>query len=87
MPKPPRPSASEVLRHNLLILIGLPSLNCLIRVRRDLSYLRGLVNQVSYSMTLLKIIALSSQGHTMAITYGLSKFARVAYLLSDIQGT
>ena len=27
MPKPPRPSASEVLRHNLLILIGLPSLN------------------------------------------------------------
>ena len=26
MPKPPRPSASEVLRHNLLILVGLPSL-------------------------------------------------------------
>ena len=25
MPKPPRPSASEVLRHNLLILVGLPS--------------------------------------------------------------
>ena len=24
MPKPPRPSASEVLRHNLLILVGLP---------------------------------------------------------------
>ena len=27
MPKPPRPSASEVLRHNLLILVGLPSHN------------------------------------------------------------
>ena len=27
MPKPPRPSASEVLRHNLLILVGLPSLH------------------------------------------------------------
>ena len=26
MPKPPRPSASEVLRHNLRILGGLPSL-------------------------------------------------------------
>ena len=26
MPKPPRPSALEVLRHNLLILVGLPSL-------------------------------------------------------------
>ena len=26
MPKPPQPSASEVLRHNLLILVGLPSL-------------------------------------------------------------
>ena len=26
MPKPPRPSASEVLRHNLLIRGGLPSL-------------------------------------------------------------
>ena len=26
MPKHPRPSASEVLRHNLLILVGLPSL-------------------------------------------------------------
>ena len=25
MPKPPRPLASEVLRHNLLILVGLPS--------------------------------------------------------------
>ena len=25
MPKPPRPSALEVLRHNLLILVGLPS--------------------------------------------------------------
>ena len=25
MPKPPRPAASEVLRHNLLILVGLPS--------------------------------------------------------------
>ena len=25
MPEPPRPSASEVLRHNLLILVGLPS--------------------------------------------------------------
>ena len=25
MPKPPRPSASEVLRHDLLILVGLPS--------------------------------------------------------------
>ena len=26
MPKPPRPAASEVLWHNLLILVGLPSL-------------------------------------------------------------
>ena len=26
MPKPPQSAASEVLRHNLLILIGLPSL-------------------------------------------------------------
>ena len=25
MPKPPRPAALEVLRHNLLILVGLPS--------------------------------------------------------------
>ena len=27
MPKPPRPAALEVLRHNLLILAGLPSRN------------------------------------------------------------
>ena len=30
MPKPPRPSASEVLRHNLLIRGGLPSLTVII---------------------------------------------------------
>ena len=35
MPKPPRPSASEVLRHNLLILVGLPSPTL------DLSYGQG----------------------------------------------
>ena len=38
--------------------------NVLIRVGWDLSYLRGLMNQVSYSMALLR----SPQGHTITTT-------------------
>ena len=35
MSKPPQPAASEVLRHNLLILVGLPSLKILFIMERN----------------------------------------------------
>ena len=45
MPKPPRPSASEVLRHNLLILVGLPSHNQ--PFERECSALQYTINTTS----------------------------------------
>ena len=39
MPKPPRPSASEVLRHNLLILVGLLSHNLWVYTVENSSWL------------------------------------------------
>ena len=47
MPKPPRPSASEVLRHNLLILVGLPSHKLLpTKSRNAQAYINAMKNTI-----------------------------------------
>ena len=49
MPKPPWPSASEVLRHNLLIIVGLPSLKGGFHGRRNTST-KGLSRPTSWTL-------------------------------------
>ena len=69
MPKPPRPSASEVLRHNLLILVGLPSLKLLFRGLVCKGHRYVTINLTGHTKPQVKLIYLLSLSGLRTIKY------------------